>query len=34
MKSFKKMANTAGIVIETLFFQMNMNLLAFHADIT
>ena len=30
----QKMENTAVIVIEAPFFHTNMNLLAFHADIT
>ena len=34
MKLYKNMAKDAGVVIETLYYHMNMNLLAFHADIT
>ena len=30
----QKMGNFVGIVVEILYFHMNMNLLAFHADIT
>ena len=34
MKLYKNMENTADIVIEILDFHTNMNLLAFHVDIT
>ena len=34
MKLYKSMENIADIVIETLYYHTNMNLLAFHADST
>ena len=34
MRLYKNMENIVGIVIETLYYLMNMNLLAFRVDIT
>ena len=34
MKLYKNMLKIVGIVIETLYYHMNMNFLAFHVDIT
>ena len=34
MKLYRNMGNNADTAIEILYFHMNMNLLAFHADIT
>ena len=34
MKQFKNMENTADIVIETLYYLMNMKLLVSHVDST
>ena len=34
MKVYKKMGNNAVVAFEILYFHMNMNLLAFHADST
>ena len=34
MKLYKNMEKIAGIAIEILYYHMNMNELAFYADIT
>ena len=34
MKLYKNMENIVVITIDSVFFRTNMNLLAFHADIT
>ena len=34
MKLYKNKLNIVGIVIETLYYHMNMNLLVSHVDIT
>ena len=34
MKLYKIMPNVVGIVIETLYYHTNMNLLVSHVDIT
>ena len=34
MKLYKNMAKIVVIAIETLFYHMNMNIPAFHADTT
>ena len=34
MKLYKNMPNVVGIVIETLYYHMNMNLVVSHVDST